>query len=55
VDCRVTDEVLALIKSTQRSTSLELTNKVGLKCPSIRPSAKSFFDFEVEDAWRYAV
>jgi len=28
-----------------RSTLLSRPNKVGLKCPSARPSAKSFFDF----------
>jgi len=29
------------IRSTRRSRP----NKVGLKCPSVRPSTKSFFDF----------
>ena len=28
-----------------RSTSLSRSNKVGLKCPSVRLSTKGFFDF----------
>jgi len=41
--CRSSDtfEELLFIRSTPPSRP----NKVGLKCPSVRPSAKSFFDF----------
>jgi len=36
---------ILVLSAVFRSTTPSRPNKVGLKCPSVRPSTKRFFDF----------